>query len=224
MQVQSTLPTSRTCQQCGRPFTVAKPSQQRQFCSKRCYGDSMVVKVSRQCDQCEAPYSVRRDVFEAGMGRYCSKSCSNRGRALPFAQRFWALVGPADENGCRDWQGACDKDGYGLVTLPGGGQQMAHRAAYELAHGPLGDLKALHHCDRPPCCEPAHLFKGTHQANSDDKLAKDRHYHKLTDDAVREILRDLALGVPVIELAIRHNVTTGAIYPIRDRKTWRHIN
>jgi hypothetical protein len=74
----------------------------------------MVVKVSRTVrGQCATPYSIRRDVFEAGMGRYCSKSCSEpqwaaRCRSL---SAFWALVGPADENGCRDWQGARDKMG-----------------------------------------------------------------------------------------------------------------
>jgi hypothetical protein len=223
----------RICESCGSAFPVT-PAVIRngggKFCSKRCYGDSKVVKVSRYCDQCGTPYSIRRDTFEAGMGRYCSKSCSNRGRALPFAERFWVLVAPADENGCRDWQGARDKDGYGLVTLTGGKQQMAHRAAYELTYGPLGDLKALHTCDRPPCCEPAHLFKGTHQDNSDDKITKKRHrfgerhpFAKLTEGAVRKIRADYADGIPMAMLADEHNVAIGAIWSVVVGRTWKDV-
>ena len=54
----------------------------------------------------------------------------------------------------------------------------AHCAAYALAYGLTTDemqgVNVLHTCDNPPCCEPAHLWIGTHQDNQADKVAKGR--------------------------------------------------
>lgn len=52
----------------------------------------------------------------------------------------------------------------------------AHRYSYQHAFGeiPTGML-VLHQCDTPMCVNPGHLFLGTPQDNSDDKVAKGRH-------------------------------------------------
>lgn len=49
--------------------------------------------------------------------------------------------------------------------------------AYESSTGdvPAG-LLVCHHCDNPPCCNPAHLFLGTYQDNVDDMMSKGRHW------------------------------------------------
>lgn len=51
-----------------------------------------------------------------------------------------------------------------------------HRVMYQMYYKEelLEQDVICHKCDNPCCCNPKHLFKGTHKDNSDDKLAKGR--------------------------------------------------
>ncbi len=50
---------------------------------------------------------------------------------------------------------------------------LAHRMAYTLYHGEIpDDMFVCHHCDNPPCCNPHHLFIGTHRDNVEDMISK----------------------------------------------------
>jgi hypothetical protein len=87
--------------------------------------------------------------------------------------------------------------------------RKAHRIAWILTNGePSEGAQILHRCDNPPCCNPAHLFPGTHQDNMADRNAKGRttagrhhgahgeqsHLAKLTLPDVRAIRRAYAAG------------------------------
>jgi hypothetical protein len=80
-------------------------------------------------------------------------------------------------NGCLEWTGGTDGWGYGHFTV-GGKQVLTHRAAWELANGPIpDDLHVLHHCDNPPCCDTERcLFLGTSADNMADMAAKGRSH------------------------------------------------
>lgn len=78
-------------------------------------------------------------------------------------------------NGCLEWTGCRDRDGYGRI---GFNRKVAltHRVAWELTNGPIPPgMKVLHHCDNPPCCDAEKcLFLGTDADNAADKVSKGR--------------------------------------------------
>jgi hypothetical protein len=99
-------------------------------------------------------------------------------------------------------------EAMGPVTGPGYvmvGGQLAHRAAWEAAHGEIpSGLFVLHSCDNRRCVNVEHLRLGTHADNMSDRNQRgrtargDRHGKaKLTDAQVREVLASPERGVDV---------------------------
>lgn len=87
-------------------------------------------------------------------------------------ERFWSRVRRTD--GCWIWEGSIHPLGYGRFYLDGK-MQKAHRAAYQLAKGPIPEgAHILHSCDNPPCVNPAHLRAGSHSDNMRDMVNKGR--------------------------------------------------
>ncbi len=149
---------------------------------------------------------------------------------LTFAERFWTNVRKGD--GCWLWQGAVDKDGYGLFNGETGGSVYvrAHRFSYALHDGPIPSGHLIcHSCDNPSCVRPDHLFAGTPSQNTQDMLAKGRqnmpfgaehHHAKLTEAQVLLILDDPR---PHSSIALEYNVSTGTISDIKRRRSWPHL-
>ena len=82
---------------------------------------------------------------------------------------------PVPETGCMLWEGFWHpRFQYGRVMLSPRAEQ-AHRAVWASVHGPIPKgMCVLHRCDTPPCCNPAHLFLGTHADNMRDMAKKGR--------------------------------------------------
>lgn len=79
------------------------------------------------------------------------------------------------ESGCWLWLGGWDNDGYGKINKNGKTVAYAHRFFYQIHKGEIPDGKlVLHKCDSPACCNPDHLFLGTHADNALDKCRKGR--------------------------------------------------
>lgn len=75
---------------------------------------------------------------------------------------------------CWPWLGALDNYGYGLMGVDGK-TIKAHRLSYSIHTGPIRDgLHVLHTCDNRECCNPNHLWLGTNEQNTADKVAKNR--------------------------------------------------
>jgi hypothetical protein len=89
--------------------------------------------------------------------------------------RFWSKVAVRGPDECWEWQGAKRAQGsYGRAYI-GAVTYRAHRVALALSTGDLPQrLYALHSCDNPPCCNPAHLRWGECAENMADAIARDR--------------------------------------------------
>src|SRR5688572_12699995 len=93
---------------------------------------------------------------------------------------FWAKVQRGKPDECWPWTGGGMPQGYGHFQTGSGTDGTrktwkAHRYAWTLLVGPIPDgLHLCHHCDNPPCVNPAHMFIGTHRENNADKVAKMR--------------------------------------------------
>ena len=91
-----------------------------------------------------------------------------------FEERFWEKVDVRDWDDCWLWTAGQHPYGYGVIEYFGVAQ-YAHRIAYELSYDDVefgSELYVLHCCDNPPCCNPGHLYQGTHQDNMDDRKAR----------------------------------------------------
>lgn len=77
-------------------------------------------------------------------------------------------------NGCWDWTGCKQTQGYGTIKL-NGVLWLGSRLSWTLFRGrvPSG-MNVCHKCDRPGCINPAHLFLGTQKDNMQDAWKKGR--------------------------------------------------
>lgn len=162
-----------------------------------------------------------------------------------FKERFWSKVDKSGE--CWLWTaGKKSENGYGHVkvcrrTL------RTHRASWMMAYGEIPEGKLVcHKCDTPSCVRPDHLFLGTSNDNSADKVAKGRQpkgeshparmrpermargechgVSKLTDEQVVEIRRRYAAGgISQEALGVEYGMHQTAISAVVRRKWWQHI-
>jgi hypothetical protein len=195
------------------------------------------------CDCGQSAVVVEHDLL------YCTRSCgcmaadasatTSRRRTARVRALFWTRIRKSD--GCWEWQGCKSTAGYGKA----GRDRLAHRVAWELTNGPIPEgLCVCHTCDNPPCCNPDHLFLGTHADNMADKVAKGRqpsgeHHHwrrlevptrgecnpsaKLTRAQVIDIRIRYGAGEPPRPLATEYGVCPETIASIVKGRSWQCV-
>jgi len=163
------------------------------------------------------------------------------GRPFTREQAIDAFRAKVDRSGgpdaCWPWMGCRSRKGYGSVRFAGRTQWASH-VALEIDGHPLepGE-QALHHCDNPPCCNPAdrHLFAGTNTDNVADRHAKGRDARgpkrgiiargeangraRLTASDAASI-RERASSESWSALARAFGVSKGAVQGILSGRTW----
>lgn len=152
-------------------------------------------------------------------------------RGVPPREKFERRI-LKTANGCWEWAGSRDVDGYGvfMAELDGVLYKRAHRFSFAMhKHAPPSRVPVCHSCDNPPCVNPDHLWLGTNLENQRDKWAKGRgrggggqkNAHAiLTPEQVAEILRDARTYA---ELAHVYGVSASTIGSIKQRLTWRDV-
>lgn len=153
----------------------------------------------------------------------------------PLVTRLLAKVdtsgGPA---ACWPFMGAKSSVGYGHLRGDGVHLVRAHRAAYAALVGPIPDgLDVLHSCDNRACCNPSHLYVGTHSRNMRDREERGRHNAprgeshgraKLTEADVHAIRAAVAAGARQNAVARRYGITPQSVWSIVHGDTWSHLS
>lgn len=143
-----------------------------------------------------------------------------------------------DANGCWRWTKGTNDFGYGVIRVTnahGDWGERCHRASYALNVGEIpAGMSVCHHCDNPPCINPAHLFLGTASDNALDMCRKGRrttkppvgeksNLAKLTEAQVREACDMVRGGMSRAAVGRHFGLTVGAISSITLGKTWAHL-
>lgn len=168
------------------------------------------------------------------------------------AERFWKKV---NKNGptIREDLGPCwlwprlSTQGYGKTTIRLK-HWLAHRLAWFYTFGELSDeICVCHECDVRNCVNPSHLWLGTNQENTTDKVVKgrqatrkkivnakflknqvcvsgERHgMSRLSNEQIGEIRSLRKSGLKLFELSQKFSVSQGHLSAICNGRAWSHI-
>ena len=138
--------------------------------------------------------------------------------------------------GCWDFTGSINKWGYGEMHIGGRfnpSHHNAHRISWIVHRGniPKG-LIVCHVCDCRSCCNPEHLFLGTHKDNMQDMIKKGRSnflkgdkcpWAILTEKKVLEILKMFEKGFNAVEIGKKFNIDRRHISDIKRGRRWGHV-
>lgn len=92
----------------------------------------------------------------------------------PIEVRLERFVAKAEGAVCWEWRGTINRYGYGTISVDGK-TKLAHRVAYRTWKGPIATGMFLcHTCDNRKCCNPNHLYQGTHLDNMRDMVERGR--------------------------------------------------
>jgi hypothetical protein len=196
----------------------------------------MIPENGHNCNRLTYRSSARLNFLPNGLDVFPLSGNTAQMRKQTPNDRFdlWSM--PVPWSGCWIWFGSGTSEGYGRFEI-NGRKILAHRFSYERFVGSIPNgIMVLHTCDQPSCVNPKHLFLGTNQTNTDDKVRKGRHakgidhsywcrgeqmhMSKLTEDLVI-----MARNDPRSQQVIADSlgVSQTLISLIKRRIIWKHV-
>jgi hypothetical protein len=188
------------------------------------------------CDSCGKEFKKNGGLYRKALKKgykhhFCNLSCRGKfRRSSPEYVKSRVLnESVKDDRGCWNWTG---KSKRGSLLALDGKDDLAYRVSYILFNGPINDgLFVCHHCDNMRCCNPEHLFLGTHQDNMDDMANKGRRVvgsavscSKLTEKDVIEMRKMFKTGgFTRTRLGELFNVSRTTATRIIEGKQWKHV-
>lgn len=145
-------------------------------------------------------------------------------------QRLLSKVIKTD--GCWNWTGSHNGQGYGTVFSDSHRKTYVHRLAYELWLGKIpSGMCVCHHCDNSRCVRPDHLFLGTAKDNMADCAKKGRSafgekngHAILTSDHVLQIKRIYSEGgITQQALGLQFGVSREVIGNVVRGRNWLRV-
>lgn len=153
--------------------------------------------------------------------------------------RFLASFDRRSDDECWPWKLGRLANGYGRFYYRGR-THSAHRFVYERSYGPIpAGMFVCHHCDNPPCVNPAHLFVGTAADNTADMMRKGRYRQGSRENVVRgeDVARSVLTerdvramrairaerGSPYYVIAQQFGVATRTAWLAVTGRTWAHV-
>lgn len=189
------------------------------------------------CRTCGNPIVTQHGHYRAkrrGYG-YCSQSCEAAAKSIRADEatpmRLFERVDRGSHDGCWPYRGRLNKAGYGEIDW-GGRPFGAHRLMFMIVNGDIPDgHEVCHSCDNPSCCNPDHLWAGTHAENVADMWSKGRarpqaqrgSKHGMSRLTEADIIAIRASNERRSVLAQRYSVGEQTISNIRSRRSWRHV-
>lgn len=136
---------------------------------------------------------------------------------------------------CWEWSNGSENV-YGVIKIQKKCYSIHRISAYVWLNLNLDSKKKLacHKCNRRFCCNPSHLFIGTHHDNTQDYVNKGRHpfnricgskrpkakLHETDIPIIRHFLKN---GMLAIDIAKSFNVSFSTIQSIKHNRTWTHV-
>lgn len=219
--------TKKVCAFCKIIYIDLHYRKDKKYCSNDCYIKDKHNKsrIQKKCEFCHAEFDVLKS---QSFRRYCSGSCSAKDnpkiiKKSPEEIFFQNVIIPENKNLCWIYPKLIMK-GYGHLYV-NGKKCPAHRFSYEYHKGPINNdlLCFCHVCDVRLCCNPAHLFLGTHQDNMKDMVMKGRNSHKLSKDDVIFIKLRINNNEKDKDIAKDYAIQRDTVGKIRRGETWSHI-
>ncbi len=152
----------------------------------------------------------------------------------------WKKVAIAGPDECWNWLGGLS-NGYGRIDISGVPGVYAHRVAYlsanpgsiTLCDDGTKEKCVLHRCDNTRCCNPSHLFLGSHAENMKDKQQKGRSKiwacstesprAKLSKEDIFFIRIQKKYGATLNALALLYDVHRSTISSVMYGRTYKDV-